>query len=187
MGQSKVFQEDDSAPRESWKANPRRVSLPVIWRHACQEIDRAATYRTCGRRVPAPERGRPQLSHGDCRSCGAGSRVCAVVCARVPGRGDDRPHDVRGAGGGLRGLSDDLRVRDPIPHFRRDPSSNPPPLRTTADRFDRGYRRAVPILRATAAVTIVLVVLWPIIALVVGTVGMSSALLVAATSGTVDS
>ncbi|GBF17574.1 hypothetical protein Br6_04981 [Rhodococcus sp. Br-6] len=74
-----------------------------------------------------------------------------------------------------------------IPHFRRDPASIPPSMRAAADRFDRGYRRAVPILRATAAVTVVLGVLWPIAALVVGTVGMCSALLVAATSGTVDS
>ena len=74
-----------------------------------------------------------------------------------------------------------------IPHFRRDPASIPPSLRAAAGRFDRGYRRAVPILRATAAVTIVFGALWPIIALVVGTVGMCSALLVAATFGTVDS
>lgn len=74
-----------------------------------------------------------------------------------------------------------------IPHFRRDPASIPPSLRAAAGRFDRSYRRAVPLLRATAAATIVLGVLWPIVALVVGTVGMCSALLVAATSGTVDS
>ncbi|MBM9839628.1 hypothetical protein JO861_24050 [Rhodococcus hoagii] len=74
-----------------------------------------------------------------------------------------------------------------IPHFRRDPASIPQSLRAAADRLDRGYRRAVPILRATAAVTVVLGVLWPIAALVVGTVGMCSALLVAATSGTAES
>ncbi|NKS56025.1 hypothetical protein GS500_26560 [Rhodococcus hoagii] len=73
-----------------------------------------------------------------------------------------------------------------IPHFRRDPASIPPSLRAAADRFDRGYRRAVPILRATAAVTVVLGVLWPIVALVIGTVGMCSALLVAGTSGAAE-
>jgi len=70
-----------------------------------------------------------------------------------------------------------------IPFFRRDPASIPPPLRDAADRFDRGYRRAVPILRATAALTIVLGLLWPIVALVVGAVGMCSAMLTVAAPG----
>ncbi|WP_458682729.1 hypothetical protein [Prescottella equi] len=67
-----------------------------------------------------------------------------------------------------------------IPHFQRDPATIPPSLRAAAGRFDRGYRRAVPLLRTTAAATIVLGVLWPIVALVVGTVGMCGALLAAA-------
>lgn len=70
-----------------------------------------------------------------------------------------------------------------IPHFRRDPASIPPSLWDAAERFDRGYRRAVPLLRATAAATIVLGVLWPIIALAVGCVGMCAAMVTAAVSG----
>ncbi|MGO4205008.1 hypothetical protein AB4Z09_25380 [Rhodococcus sp. TAF43] len=76
-----------------------------------------------------------------------------------------------------------LALAAAIPYFRHDPASVPAELRATVEGFDRGYRRAVPLLRATAAATIVLGVLWPVVALVVGCVGMCAAMMLSAASG----
>jgi hypothetical protein len=66
-----------------------------------------------------------------------------------------------------------------LPYARRDPATIPPALRRVAASADHGYRRAIPLLRASGAATIALGPLWPIVAIAVGGTGMCVALTIA--------
>ncbi|WP_420879177.1 hypothetical protein [Rhodococcus sp. (in: high G+C Gram-positive bacteria)] len=66
-----------------------------------------------------------------------------------------------------------------LPYARQDPATIPPALRRMAASADHGYRRAIPLLRASGAATIALGLLWPIVALAVGGTGMCIALTIA--------
>lgn len=72
-----------------------------------------------------------------------------------------------------------LALAAALPYARRDPETIPPALRRMAASADHGYRRAIPLLRASGAATIALGVLWPIVALAVGGTGMCIALTIA--------
>lgn len=72
-----------------------------------------------------------------------------------------------------------LAVAAALPYARQDPATIPPALRRVAASADHGYRRAIPLLRASGAATIALGVLWPIVALAVGGTGMCVALTIA--------
>jgi uncharacterized membrane protein YjgN (DUF898 family) len=76
-----------------------------------------------------------------------------------------------------------LTLAAAIPYFRQDPASIPTEMRSVAEGINRGYLRAVPLLRATAGGTIVLGAVYPIVALVVGCVGMCATMIIAAASG----